>query len=364
MHKRCSQLIITVLISISLFLGELQTVKAGIIEDAAQTISVIAEAVMEGFESSVISQMAGRSGASTPSGAKGIAFEIMYKDTNNLKNFLCFFKPNKAIKLSNSSTDPIADLIVTDSKNSGVGLIQCKDGTSTSQIRKIFKQITSGKYGKAQVVGTKECAEAFNKYAEKNGISATMVNSGISTKKTIKIADKALGGSIKQLTRAAALSAVAGGAFSGAIAAIDSVMAGDSAPDFVANTSVEAFKGMLATGGATTAGYLVTVGLATFSAPTAVSIVGSFAATIIAGEAILAGLDKITTDLNLIEAIAQGYDDFMMGTGAFIVSTGEVIDRTTTDIATGIEIIFNDAGLFWGGLIDDGITGIESAFPE
>ncbi len=353
MNKRIVRQAITILVSMITILCNTLPAHASDPDIVSETVSVISEAVVEGYEASVIAQMHGRAGAHTANGAKGIAFEILYKDMNNLKDFLCFFKPSTPIKLSASSTDPIADLIVTDAQNKGIALIQCKDGTSTSYISKILQQVTSGKYSKAKLVGTKECAEAFNKLAEQKGVSVKMINSGLSTQTTQKIAEKALGGSIKQLTKTVAASSISGGAFCGAIAAIDSVIKGESAPDFIAHTSTEAFKGIVSVGAGSVAGELVTVGLASFSAPHIVTVIGSFAAALIAGEAIMVGLDELTTNLGITEAIAQGYEDSMMGIGSFIVETGDAFDKTSNDIATGTEVVLDDAGMFWGGVFVD-----------
>lgn len=351
MGKRIVSLALTIMICSINILRCTLPAHASESDNVSENVFIISEATAEGYEASVISQMAGRAGASTPNGAKGIAFEILYKDKNNLNDFLCFFKPSTTIKLSESSTDTTADLIVTDAQNH-IALIQCKDGTSPSYIRKILQQVTSGKYDKAKLVGTKECAEIFNKLAEKNGISARMVNSGISTKTTQRIAEKALGGSIETLTKNVARSSITGGAFCGAIAAIDSVLNGESTPYCIANASTETFKGIVSIGAGKVAGELITAGLAYFSAPHAVTVIGGFAAALIAGEAVLAELDKLTTELGIKESIAQWYENSMMGVGSFIVKTEDTIDKTSyDDIVKETEVILDDTGMFWGGVI-------------
>ena len=166
-----------------------------------ESATLVTEAVIEAYEASAVSQMAGRAGSSTLQGAKGIAFEVLYKDMKNLENFFCIFKPAERFSLSASSTDELADVIVTNKDASVIRFIQCKDGVSDSQIRKILQQVLEGKYENADLVGTKECAAEFNRMAAAKGIEAKMIDSGISTKVTKRIAEKAVGGKITALVK-------------------------------------------------------------------------------------------------------------------------------------------------------------------
>lgn len=142
------------------------------------------------YESSVIVRMADRAGASTATGAKGIAFEVICSD---IQNIFCNLKAGLKTTLSKNSADAVADLVTTNKKGDVIQLIQCKDGTSKSQVEKVINQVRSGKYADAKLIGTKEFTASFNEKVAKEGLSQFCTDSKVSTKLTSKIADKALG---------------------------------------------------------------------------------------------------------------------------------------------------------------------------
>ncbi len=302
-----------------------------------ETVAFVSSAVVEGYEESVISQMIGRAGSRSPYGAKGIAFEIIYKDTRNLENFFCIFKPSEKIVLSTSSTDALADLVVTNSDGSIVELIQCKDGNSYSQARNILRQVLEGKYEGAQLVGTKECAAEFNRQAEALGIEARMIDSGISTEYTKRVADKALGGTgaLSKLLTSVGKSAMAGGVFCGAVAAIESAICNDSIPDAVGHVTVASVNGAISTGGASAVGGLLTMGFAAVGASGMVSTIGVFAAALLTGGAIMTALDSISNTMNLEAQIAHTYDELMMGLGNACVDAEDSITQTGANMSRG-----------------------------
>lgn len=101
-------------------------------------------------------------------GAKGISFEIIYSD---IKNVFHNVKDGLKTKLSASSIDDLADLVTTNKSGEVVQHIQCKDGTSPAQIGKAIKQVSSGKYSSAELVGTKEFTAIYNEKAAAQGIT-------------------------------------------------------------------------------------------------------------------------------------------------------------------------------------------------
>ncbi|MCR5798120.1 MAG: hypothetical protein K6G63_09435 [Eubacterium sp.] len=314
------------------------------VSNVCEGVALVAESVVEAYETSVIAQMSGRAGSATANGAKGIAFEVLYKDMKNLENCFCIFKPAERFSLSLSSTDELADLIVT-SKDAGViRFIQCKDGTSDSQIRKILQQVLEGKYDNASLVGTKECAAEFNRLAAAKGIDARMVDSGISTKTTMQIAEKAVGGNIVTLAKAAVKSGCVGGALCGAVSAIESVINGDTVPQIMGNVSIDALNGFVSMSGASVAGNLIAMGFAAFEAPEVVVTVGVFAATIIAGSAIMASLEKISSVLKLKDQAAQSYDELLQKTGDFLVEADEAIGKFGKTVAAKTSEAIDSAG--------------------
>ena len=91
-------------------------------------------------------------------------------------------------------------------------------------------------------MGTKECAAEFNKLAAAKGIDAKMVDSGISTKATMQIAEKAVGGNIATLVKLTGKSGRAGGVLCEAVSAIESVINGDTVPQTMGSVPVKAWK--------------------------------------------------------------------------------------------------------------------------
>ncbi|MCE5361472.1 MAG: hypothetical protein JJ714_10995 [Acidithiobacillus sp.] len=63
--------------------------------------------------------------------------------------------------------------------------------TSQSGINKLVKQCADGKYRTARLVGSEETADAFNRAAEKAGISKRMTSTGVSSKTTESMAQRA-----------------------------------------------------------------------------------------------------------------------------------------------------------------------------
>ena len=91
MRKSIVKSILAIGIVIGMILGSTPTVYARSLEETSEEVTVVAESMFDAYEESVISRMAGRAGASTVTGAKGIAFEIIYADAQNLKNALFRF---------------------------------------------------------------------------------------------------------------------------------------------------------------------------------------------------------------------------------------------------------------------------------
>lgn len=157
--------------------------------EVATATVVGAQTIKEVYDGSVIARISGRAGASTAKGAKGVVFEVVYSDVKNW--FHTLFNGTKTV-LSTSSTDPIADLVTYNKAGDVVGLIQCKTGTSESQIYNMLKQMSNGKYGEVQLVTTSETAVLYNAKAINAGV-VQATNSGITENTIERIANKALG---------------------------------------------------------------------------------------------------------------------------------------------------------------------------
>ncbi len=181
------------------------------------------------------------------------------------KNVANAFNGSKTSYTKNP-TATCVDLVTTTKKGKVSERIQCKD--TPKSISKVLKQVKSGQYDSAQLVGTKETAEAFNKAAEKNGIKKVMKSNNVSTKETQRIAEKALGKtSAKSLTKSTLKAGALGGVIDGGFALIESIQKGDDFGDTTGNVSYSMLEGSISAGGGALAGEAVTGIIVLTSAP-------------------------------------------------------------------------------------------------
>lgn len=157
-----------------------------------------------GYEASVIARAVGRAGANPH--LKGHIHEILVQDSRNARNLLTM--NGATTNLTKSTTAGTVDLVTTKG-GKVIERIQVKDVTSQSGIDKLVKQCADGKYRSAKLVGSEETTQAFNKAAEKAGISKRMTSTGVSSKSTETLAQRAgatgsgtLGGSMVQAAKA------------------------------------------------------------------------------------------------------------------------------------------------------------------
>ena len=177
----------------------------------------------QGYNQSVIVRAVQRAGANPH--LKGHIHEILVQDARNARNVLSL---NSArTHLTKSTTASTVDLVTTKG-GKVIERIQVKDVTSTSGINKLVKQCTDGKYRSARLVGSDETAQAFNKAAEKAGITKRMSSSGVSTKQTTSLAQRAgatgSGSLGSAIGRAAKTGGVAGAAVGASIEVVKGAM--------------------------------------------------------------------------------------------------------------------------------------------
>lgn len=233
------------------------TVKASdlsTVSTAATTTAAVAETGKLAYESSVISRMAGRCGASTQTGAKGIAFEIMYTDMKNLEHALDFTEKNLKTKLTNCANASTVDVYTIDEVTGNItNRFQLKNTPSKSGTNQVIKAVESGKYQSAKLVGTTESAEAFNSAAVKKSINKVMIDSGISVDATESVANRALGNTalLQSSLKSAAAGTAIGTAISGGFALAESIINGDDAYETTANVATDATVGGIAGGTST-----------------------------------------------------------------------------------------------------------------
>lgn len=152
---------------------------------------------------------------------KGHIHEILVKDASNARSLLTM--NGASTELTRSTTASTVDLITTKGGRV-IERIQVKDVTSQSGICKLVKQCGDGKYRSAQLVGSDETTQAFNKAAEKAGISKRMSSTGVSSRNTESLAQRAgasgSGSLGSAITQAAKAGGVAGAVLGGGIAAV------------------------------------------------------------------------------------------------------------------------------------------------
>lgn len=179
-------------------------------QKASEQGTIIAK---HGYEQSVIARATNRAGANPQ--LKGHIHEILVKDAKNARNLL---KGNGATtQLTKSTTASTVDL-VTVKGGKVIERIQAKDVTSQSGINKLVQQCTKGKYRSAQLVGSKETTQAFNKAAERAGISKRMTSTKVSSKDSMALAQRAGATGSGSLGSAMAQAAKTGG-LAGAVVA-------------------------------------------------------------------------------------------------------------------------------------------------
>ena len=171
------------------------------------------------YEGTVIARAMERAGRNPH--LKGHIHEILVKDARNARNLLTL--NGASTELTKSTTAGTVDLVTTKS-GKVIERIQVKDVTSKAGIDKLVKQCADGKYRSAQLVGSEESAQAFNKAAEKAGITKRMTSTGVSSKSTESLAQRAGATGSGTLGSAMGQAAKAGGAagaiIGGGIAAV------------------------------------------------------------------------------------------------------------------------------------------------
>ena len=212
------------------------------------------------YEGSVIQRMQGRSGAYTATGSKGIALEIMGNDKMNARNL---FNPEITAKLTKQPNAPQVDAVIMNGSKVA-GRIQYKDVVSASGIRDITIRTQNGDYNAAKLMGTTECAEKFNKAAEKAGVNKRMIDTGISSKTTQRIGDKFTGQmpKVDGMTDLLKKSATVSAGITAGTEIIKSIANGDSVEECAANVTAKVVENVVNTTVSTGAAEIVSVALA------------------------------------------------------------------------------------------------------
>ncbi|MCR4891158.1 MAG: hypothetical protein K5989_03100 [Lachnospiraceae bacterium] len=263
--------------------------KKGSSKNEGNTIGLGAEISRQGYEASVVQRMTGRAGASTQTGAPGIALEITGNDLNNFKNIT---KPGTVTRLTKSPIATQVDAVTISREGKVLERIQYKDTPSKAGNWKSLSQTKSGKYNQVQLRGTKESAKMFNSAAEAEGLTKRMKSTGISHDTTQRIGDKFT----KQMPKVKSVGKAVKGATIIAVGVTTAIEVGKSiknkdsvgectshvlskGAESAVSASVAAVAGEVATGAV--AGLLTTV-----SAPAAIPAIAGIGVAILAGGAV------------------------------------------------------------------------------
>ena len=143
------------------------TVSASALEPEA-IAGATAVAANEAFEATIIGSIKGRAGATAPNGGKGIVFEAYYAAKENVKDIFNGAKTS----FTKSSTAKQVDLVkMKDGKV--INRLQLKDAPNSAD--NVLRQVESGKYQQAQLLGTTETAKAYNPKAAAKNLKRTVL---------------------------------------------------------------------------------------------------------------------------------------------------------------------------------------------
>lgn len=190
--------------------------------------------MMEAYEAAVGQEMLERAGQNQC--GKGVVHEILYRDRLNLQpeNVLTGTRAKLA-----ASTTAVRDDIILARDGKIVGRVQLKD--TPASVNKTVQQVASGKYAGTKLMGTQETAVAYAPKAAVKGVTQKMTSTGISSKDTARIADKALGKpvALENALAGAPTAGLLGGALAGMFTAAECLLDDQYSAEAVAEESAK-----------------------------------------------------------------------------------------------------------------------------
>ena len=150
----------------------------------------ITAGMQEAYEAKIGAEMLDRVGHNV--NGKGVVHELLYRDKLNVdpSNIL----QGKHAELT-SSTTAIRDDLVVKQGGKVVQRFQLKD--TPNSVEKTLQQTCNHKYSGTNLFGTEETTKAYTQKAATRGTTVQkMTSTGISSKDTERIANKALGKSV------------------------------------------------------------------------------------------------------------------------------------------------------------------------
>lgn len=263
-----------------------------------------------GYEQSVVARAMQRAGKNPQ--LKGHIQEVLVKDSSNVRNL--FTNPGASTELTKSTTAKAVDLVTTKG-GKVIERIQVKDVTSKAGIDNLVKQCAEGKYRSAKLVGSEESTKLFNEAAKKAGISKRMTSTGVSSKTTESLAQRAGATGSGSLSSAVGHAAKAGGLVGAAVGAgVEAVKGVIDLADGTADVSEVA--GRVAKAGAkggtvgAASGAAATLGGAGAAAAiTALGITGGAAAVVTIGAPIAAAVAVGYVASEAFDAVSDFFSD-------------------------------------------------------
>ncbi len=234
------------------------------------------------YEGTVVARALGRAGRNPH--LKGHIHEFLVKDARNARNLLTL--NGASTELTKSTTAGTVDLVTTKG-GKVIERLQVKDVTSHSGINKLVKQCADGKYRSARLVGSEESAQAFNKAAEKAGISKRMSSTGVSSKSTESLAQRAgatgsgsLGSAMSQAAQSGGMAgAIVGAGIAAVKGCLDLVDGNANAMEVAGTVAKASAKGGVS--GAAASAAATAAGAGTMAAVSALGISGLAATTVV-----------------------------------------------------------------------------------
>lgn len=321
-------------------------VHAGEIDPSAIAVGV-GTTVKTGFQNAVAWGMQGRSGAYTETGAKGIALEVIEKGKMNAENVWNGAKTQFTKAANATQVD-----LVTIKDGKVVERIQCKNLTSKSGINKTISAVKEGKYQQTQIHGTTECAAAFNEKAVAEGLTKTMVDTGITEDMTIDCANRFLKKlpTAKSVVNNVKAGAAFGAAIDGGMALVESIQRGDDVYEATANVTVATGEGVVTGVIATASGEAIAAILAVTTSAGIVSVIVPVVGAVVIGQTVSFAYDHVIKENHVEEYVAEALriaseDAVEMASNLNLQEkSGQVVDAVKAEASNVQAVIITGAG--------------------
>lgn len=312
---------------------------------------------------------------------KGIVHEIMFCDKTNLT-------PGNLIRgchmeLTKSTTAKMKDVVAVNRVGHVTAHAQVKDTVSHAGVRKTVGQMMDGHYGKTKIFGTEETTKAVNDSLKRAGGNPRMQSTGISSKTTARIADKALGNmpSFSTCMSAAKTGGMVGAALGAGFEVVNSILDDSKSMEetcedvvFAAAKGgvVGAASGVIGTAAAGVTGVAMSAAASTSVGSailgTAVGSVAVGAAPLIASVAVpvvvlgACGESLMDAGAGAVEVVADGVVDGVESAADFIDDVGSaVVDAVVGGMADGAETAFDLVDDVGSAVADGVVEGVEAA---